>query len=534
MISRCPNPPDMSPGTYRRTIALIAGAALLLHLGLMLAGFYRVEADESARSLLAWELSWRNALEPWIWPPFYKIVVGLFLDAYADVFVGPRILVALAGAATVAVLAGLALALFRDRLTAVVAAALAVVVPDQLIPGTVPLSDIYYFLAMVGASLCLLRWLQEGRTSRLLLGCVLIAIAETVRFEAIFFGLVLGLFLVWRLLVSRGIGPGAFAAAGALLGGFPLFWVVDSWLWYGSLENLGITGQQYLAIYGPDYGRAARELPAVHLLRGLAWNPPLLLGFAAMLWHARLDPAVRRWVWLLWLPLPLISLVILATLSITQAASWRTAGLWILLMVPFEAWALVRLAARLGRDASRRRVLSLLLAAALVPPVLRSAKLVRSGMFNWESGHRREERPLGLQLREELRRLGGGRVLLDSLDNYDYLDVLTGSSAPDRFVLTADAPPLEVALHLPMLEYYRRRHDEADIARYLSDRFNLAQGGDATAFREHDIRLILVRRPEFVAGLDASPLVRRERRFADWTLYRVRPEALQTTRGATP
>ena len=312
----------------------------------------------------------------------------------------------------------------------------------------------------------------------------------------------------------------------AILGAFPVLWAVDSWLWYGSLDNLGITSQQYIAVYGRDYARAAREMPILHVLRALPWNPLLLLGIVAMVRRARADAAVRRWGALLWLPLPLISIVTLASLGITQAASWRTAGIWILLLIPFEAAALIQLASRLGHGGRRRLLLPVLVAATLLPPAARSLRLARSGMFNWDTGHWREERPVGLHLRRELQRLGGGRVLLDSLAGLDFLDILTGSAMPRRFVLTADAPPLEVALYLPMQAYYRQRQDRQVIDRYLSDRFGLRHGGDAQALRARDIRLILVREPDFIAGLDASPLVTRERRFADWTLYRVRPEVL--------
>src|SRR3712207_3092799 len=113
---------------HHRAIALIIGGALLLHAGLYLAGFHRMEADESARSLMAWELSWRNALEPWIWPPFYKIVVGLLLRLYDDVFLAPRLLAGAAGIGLLLVLVALARALFRRPATAVATAALAALV----------------------------------------------------------------------------------------------------------------------------------------------------------------------------------------------------------------------------------------------------------------------------------------------------------------------------------------------------------------------------------------------------------------------
>ncbi|MCB4820766.1 hypothetical protein [Roseicella aerolata] len=411
-------------------------------------------------------------------------------------------------------------------------AALAVLLPDRLIFGTVPLSDIYYFLAMAGAALCLLRWVRTEGRAPLLLGCLLILVAQTVRYEAVFFGLVIGGVLTWMLLVERRLTLGTYLAAGAILGAFPVLWVINSWLWYGSLENLGITGQQYVAVYGHDYARAFRDLPLVQFLRSLAFNPLLLLGLGLMLRLAIADAPLRRWAWMLWLPLPLISAVTFATLSITQAASWRQASLWVLLLLPFQAQALVSIAAWLRRFRWRRWAVPALVVLALGPSLARDARIIRGGMINWQTGEPRVEREIGLHLRAELQRLGEGHVLVDSQASLDFLDVLTGTSVPERVVLSADAPPLEVALYLPMAGLYRERQDEQMIARYLTDQFSLAAGGDAQAFRQRDIRFVLVRAPEFVAGLDASPLVARERQFPGWTLYRVRPEALQVAAGA--
>jgi hypothetical protein len=71
------------PRGYTLAVALMLGVALVAQLGLYTLGFYRVIADESARSLLALRLSWHNALNPWVWPPFYKIFVFCFLSCTA-------------------------------------------------------------------------------------------------------------------------------------------------------------------------------------------------------------------------------------------------------------------------------------------------------------------------------------------------------------------------------------------------------------------------------------------------------------------
>ncbi|MDO9709716.1 hypothetical protein [Paracraurococcus lichenis] len=507
-----------------RAIALILGGAVLLQLGLLLSGFYRLEADESARSLMAWELSWRNALEPWIWPPFYKLVVGGFLRLYPDVFVAPRLLIGIAGLAMVLVLVALSRALFAPAAVAVVTAALAVLLPDRLIFGTTPMSDMYYLLAQGGGALLLLHWLRSGRTAALLWSCLLVLVAQTVRYEAMFFGVVLGLYLTW-LLARRELGLGTYVAAGGILAAFPVLWVLDSFLWFGSLENLGITSQQYLAMYGHNHANALRNLPLTQFLRSLAYNPLLLLGLWMMWRQARGDAALRRWLWLVWLPLPVISAVTFASLSITMAASWRQASLWVLLLLPFEAAALTHIAARLRGFAWRRWALGALALAALGPLVLRDLRIADRARFSWETGEVRAERAIGLHLRDELDRLGG-QALVDAKGQIDFLDVLTGSTVPERIVLSVDAPAQEVALAMPFTDGLPEARDPEKVLRYQSDRFALAAGGDAEALRRRDIRLILVRAPAYVAALDHSPLVVREQAFPGWVLYRVRPEAL--------
>ena len=62
--------------TYLAALACVLLAALCLQLGLFGIGFHRVSFDERARSLMALGLSGTNALEPYIWPPFYKFFVG--------------------------------------------------------------------------------------------------------------------------------------------------------------------------------------------------------------------------------------------------------------------------------------------------------------------------------------------------------------------------------------------------------------------------------------------------------------------------
>ncbi len=123
----------------------------------------------------------------------------------------------------------------------------------------------------------------------------------------------------------------------------------------------------------------------------------------------------------------------------------------------------------------------------------------------------------------ELGRLGGGRVVVDSLGNLDFLDVTVGSGAPRLFVDSADAPAPAVALYAPMVRHLREIGDTAPLEAYLADRFGLARGGDPAALAARGIRLALVRDARVRAALDASSYAEPVRAWPDWALYRFRP-----------
>jgi hypothetical protein len=497
-------------------------AALILQVVLYRAGVHRLSADESARSLLAYNLSWHNALEPWIWPPFYKIFVGLALKAFDDVFVVPRILSSAAGLVTFLTLAWLSRIMFDDHRVQLVTAVLAALIPYRLLFSVVPLSDIYYLLFVIAAAGHVLVWLRSAKAWSLLAGCGFLLLAQTVRYEACFFGFTLGLLLLHRWWRSD-LGHGLLVAAGVLLTAFPVFWVVDSLIWYGSLNNIFLARQQFSGVTDADYRMALRWMPLGRpLLLELVWNPAILAGLGALVWTCRSDAVLRAWVLVFGLPLFLISGIMVATLSVPLAVSWRTLGVWSLLMLPFTSFALVRCAEWLGRTRNRGLVLATAVVSASVPIVVHDARLARAATATYETGNPRQERQIGLYLRAAIQR-DGGHVLIDTHDNLDYLDVIVGAAAPELFVTSADADPNEVANFVPMRDRFLRDHDGAVIARYLTDRFDLMHGGDAAALADHDIRLLLVREQAFIQGLDASPLVERlAEPYADWVLFRLR------------
>ena len=515
---------DYTARGYNLIVLCWLGLALGVQLGFYNLGLYRVTADESARSLLALRLSWRNAFEPWVWPPFYKVFVGLFLKVHRDVFIVPRVLVGIAGLMVLLAMLQLAVALFADRKVSLITTLLAIPIPDRLIFSITPMSEIFFYLLLIGASIFILRWLQTGRRADLIIGCACLMLASTDRYEACFFAVTLLFYLTRRSLRDHSIGIGLLIGAYIILLSFPLFWIVDCYWWYGSFRNLAVTSWQFLATDGYDYHTAFIRSPAGSFIKNLLWIPMLPLGIAACCWLALKDRVICAWVVIFFGPLLLITAVMIASMSIPSSVPWRTSGVWVFLLLPFTALALAR-TSELFRQGSRTVTLTGLLLLALVPSAIHTAQIARRGMLDDGLQDRRREREAGLFIKNELARFEDGRVLIDSMDNLDYLDVMAGSTVPERFVLTSGADPLDVANHMPLRAKYYREANHEIIQKYFADHFNLDRGGSIEALARNNIKLVLVRTPRFAQGLDSSALLERLRDFGGWVLYRARADA---------
>ncbi len=519
---------------YLLSLGLIVLAALLVQLGLFEAGLFRLTSDESARILTAWHMSWSNALEPFLWPPFYKLFVGSALKLFPSIFLTPRVLVCLAGLLSLLALARLATALFGDRRISLVAVILAVLAPQRLLFSVVPLSDIYYFLFVISAAAFVAEWIRAQRPAALFLGCACVLLAESVRFEAGLFALFVEALLLYRGLIRRELPFLVLCGASFVLFIFPALWALNSYAWYGSLSNINVAAQQFIGVFGRNYVYAVKWSPLRFFIQDMIWNPLTLPGLAALLWLSLRDGAIRLWTLLFGVPLLVFSVYTTVTFSIPTAATWRTSGVWTLMMLPFDAYVAMRVATLL-RDALRlpATALAVLLLLAILPMGVRSLWYTHDGLRNNETLHAHQERALARFLDQRLEASPDASVVVDSSTNLDYLDVLAFSRFPDRLILTARGDPVRIGFYEPMRAAYAGR---ADVAGFLTDRFGLDHGGAPQALAANHVAFLVVRNPSFVAGLDGNAHVARVAAFNDWTVYGVKPirPLAESWSGTTP
>ena len=131
---------------YYGILTLIFILAIISQYAVFNQGFYSVSFDESARALMSDELNLRNAIEPFVWPPVYKIFTGLVLKLYDDLFFIPRIIAFISGLLVLVELIILSDILFGDRLINIATTTLGLYLRHRFIFSIAPMSDIYFNL----------------------------------------------------------------------------------------------------------------------------------------------------------------------------------------------------------------------------------------------------------------------------------------------------------------------------------------------------------------------------------------------------
>ena len=503
---------------YYALILLVVTVAGTLQLLLFHLGVYYTLFDESAHSLTAYQLDWDNAFRPGVWPPFYKWFVGLLLKIYDDVFYVPRVLVFIFGLLIIILLAQLSQELFNDRRISLLTAILSVLIPHRLIFSVAPMSEIFYYLFMIAAAVFVISWLRRCNHLHIVLACLFLFLASTVRYEACFASATLGLFIFYLFVFRKEVPISIFMICGLILAAFPGYWMFVHFYWHGSLENVFVTRMQYMSIFGNSYARALKSNALTRFGVDLISNPVLLLGIGAMVKLFITDRPIRWWIGVFFGPLLILTTVMVATLSIPGASPWRMAGIWTLLTIPFTAFSLVWVTDwQKAHVIRRRRVLLILTIVAVIPFGIRSAAIA------WKAaaaGATRQERQVGLYFRDQLAQQKiETNVLIDSTNNLGFLNVITNSSSPNRFILNAGEDPVQVGVYVPMRDHYYREGNTEIIEKYFTDKFDLAHGGSTEKFDANHIGYVVVKNSDYVRGLDKSPLVMRASTFGNWVIY---------------
>ncbi|MBT8458125.1 MAG: hypothetical protein KJN60_00465, partial [Boseongicola sp.] len=238
----------LSPVGFALVFGSLLAVAFLAQLALFRLGVYSTAADESARTLIASQLSWNNALDTFVWPPLYKIVFGLGLEVHRDLFLTPRIMSQVFGVLTCCALAWYGYSLFRSRAVALVSIALSIFLNHRLLFSVAPMSETIYNPIILLAFASFVQLLRSFRAFDVHLTAVFLALASMVRYEAWFASLLFGIFLVWMCFVRRRVLLRSVVIAGLIVSIFPSVWLTIAHFGEGGVRSIFVASMQPTAL----------------------------------------------------------------------------------------------------------------------------------------------------------------------------------------------------------------------------------------------------------------------------------------------
>lgn len=330
---------------YVAILAVVTVAATGWQVHEMRAGLFSVSADESGRSLDAWDAGLVGAFRPSVWLPLHRAMLGVAFALLPDLFLAPRVLTVLLGIALVLATATLAKKWCGGAWGGIVAAAVVAVQADRFILSCVPLSEVLYLSLVLGGA----AWmgLSSDPKGRLLGGAALWMAAAAVRYEG--WVLVLALVIVTSVGMVRRSIPRRTGMLSIAVGlSFPILWLTAHLFDSGDLGFVSASAGRFGLLHGDGFwDTVARSVPAQVIA---SWpRNGLLAGLAvALLLRGPLYERAGLALPALGLGFLLIAIVSLIGVALPSHNFWRTAALWNLLLLVFLIWGLDRLRRRGG------------------------------------------------------------------------------------------------------------------------------------------------------------------------------------------
>jgi hypothetical protein len=487
----------MTRRTFSLATVVLVVVAAALQLLVFHDGFYALSQDDSYRTLdaLAWSNDPSSGSSTWL--PAHRVLVGSALRVWPDLISTPRVVSGVIAVLCVLLVIWVAWHLFGDRTTSAFAGALAVVYPSRLVLGAVPLAEILFIATVLLSMALLARWLARVHAMpRLLVAAAAFGVTTTVRYEGWLFAAGFAVLVIARLVRSPGGGEAVrrtstrfavLAAVLALVGGFPLYWLVTH---TGASGGALTEASRLYGVFNPtDPMTLLRHNPLWQLVTSNAQSLTLV-GVVPLVVALRSERRLRDWAFVPAVALAALSVAAFVAHALPSHTFWRIPAAWGVLLVPFAArWVVTT---PIPPRARRARFALLVLIAlpstlacvdmtrrsALVPPVVE----------------------LGRTLESRLDACGEGCKLLLDNATVDFVHVVVASQHPGAVLFTEEDAALPAAVIAPL-----------DDALSAIETDEVGEAGD--------IRFLVLRADSTVERMRRSAAAREIGRFGPWTLF---------------
>lgn len=502
------------PLSSHRCIAFgVVALALLIQFATASFGIISVAADDSARTLLADELSLGSALDPFFWPPLPKIIYGIGLWIHTDLFLTPRIITNISSLALIASVSFLAHRLYGANTTTLITAAICSVLSHRVIFSSAPMAEPIFNPLMIMSFAFFVGVIRDNSKRDLYVTCLLLSLACATRYEAWFITMAFGGYIAFGCFFLKKFSSFELISCALIVSAFPVYWIAAASFSEGGLATIMVTHVQAQAI-GTSLVTAVRHNHLFVFLDDLLQTPlmialiPIAISLFTKGWR-------RIWIVAAATSLLLVSLLTFASSSVAYAMPWRLSGIWTLLLIPFLADWIRNLS---ERSPTQYRGMVIMCTIILVMGAFSFQTLNRALSLRESAPFPSTDLQAGDFIEDWLATNARGNVLVEANGQYRFLNILVSANNSDRVFLSTGDDVQMIALHIGQADYWEAA-DPVRYESYISPKYGLAQGGALSKLKQENIKMVLVETSSYVDALESSSNFDAAAKFGDWIVF---------------
>jgi hypothetical protein len=485
---------EYNPNKYLIIITIFFCLILcFLHIILFKINLFAISADESGRTLDAYQWSIDQTRLSDVWLPFQAIETGLMIKIWKDLFIVPRIICIFWGMCTLAAISLYSFELFQNIKISILSLLIASFFPPLLVLTHVPLPEITFIFFVLLGMFFYLRWQKSGYTFPLICSAFCFALSSSIRYEGWVFVFIFTAQLVWMLIQYNYISKSkniALILAGIVSLSFSIYWIIQTTLTTESpISFIGKTSSAFSQATHASFLRLLwLNLGTQFLVQCvLSLN---ILGIVSAVTYWKYHLRIRHM-----LSITISALICMALMSFLGRTlpthnPWRTAVIWNCLLIPFTANWLTNFfhRKRIGQNYSRYALISLILFGFC----LQMFHLIKQSSFS--SSDYSAGKYLELRFTQDISHTE--KILIETT-SWDYLHVIIASNRPELFIYNSG---------------YNPRYPSKSIIPLLSSE-------NIPSLEEMHVRFLVFRSPEYKSVIEKKKNLIKRGEYHDWVIY---------------
>jgi len=419
---------------FRKILSFVFIISILVELIVIEKGFYSVSADDSDRTIIAYNFLHGKLPADFDWLPLHTLILSGALAINSNLFWTPRVISILFGLSSLAGIIFLSHIIFSNKKITFLTSLYALIFPLRIMFAAVPLSEIIFaFLVTMGFAF-FVKWLKQNSVKTLYLAALFFTLSTSIRYEGWVFSFSCFVVLLLILIKSKRISTRSFFYTSIILVSVPLLWLTFHTI---------INGNPLAFLQGPQ--GLYRKLVGDSLILKLKYNFLThfvfqnlffltFLGLITAIIISKKNNVVKNFLAIWAVSFLIMSITSLSGYGNPSHAFWRIPFIWNYLLIPFLAYMLFYFSEKTVFTRKVRWAIILL----PIPLFYIGQTILLTGYSHFS----KDDKAAGEFLSSVFEKNPRTNILLDTSE-WNYLHLQVASQHPDKFIFNAGYNPRE-------------------------------------------------------------------------------------------